>query len=68
MVSGQNRFSRENHPQVQRRAQLDHRRGAVADHQGGHFQGPSNDVRWLIYGYYMVIIWLIMVNNNLVGG
>jgi len=32
MVSGQNRFSRENHPQVQRRAQLDHRRGAGADH------------------------------------
>ena len=23
---------------------------------------------WLIYGYYMVIIWLMMVNNNLVGG
>jgi len=23
---------------------------------------------WLIYGYYMVIIWLIMVNNNLFGG
>ena len=23
---------------------------------------------WLIYGYYMVIIWLMMVNNHLVGG
>ena len=23
---------------------------------------------WLLYGYYMVIIWLMMVNNNLVGG
>ena len=22
---------------------------------------------WLLYGYYMVIIWLITVNNNLVG-
>ena len=22
----------------------------------------------LLYGYYMVIIWLMMVNNNLVGG
>jgi len=25
-------------------------------------------LKWLIYGYYMVIIWLMMVNNNLVGG
>ena len=23
---------------------------------------------WLIYGYYMVTIWLMIVNNNLVGG
>ena len=23
---------------------------------------------WLIYGHYMVNIWLMMVNNNLVGG
>jgi len=23
---------------------------------------------WLIYGFYMVFIWLMMVNNNLVGG
>ena len=23
---------------------------------------------WLLYGYYMVIIWLMIVNNNLVGG
>ena len=23
---------------------------------------------WIIYGYYMVIIWLMMVNNYLVGG
>jgi hypothetical protein len=23
---------------------------------------------WLWYGYYMVIIWLMMVNNNLIGG
>ena len=23
---------------------------------------------WLIYGYYMVIIWLMMVNDHLVGG
>ena len=23
---------------------------------------------WLIYGQYMVIIWLMMVNNSLVGG
>jgi hypothetical protein len=23
---------------------------------------------WLLYGYYMVIIWLMMVNHNLVGG
>ena len=23
---------------------------------------------WLLYGYYMVIIWLMMVNSNLVGG
>ena len=43
-----------------KRAQLDHR-GAVADHQGGHFQGHSNDVRWLIYGYHMVIKWLIII-------
>ena len=25
-------------------------------------------IMWIIYGYYMVIIWLMMVNNNLVGG
>jgi hypothetical protein len=23
---------------------------------------------WLLYGYYMVIIWLMMVHNDLVGG
>ena len=23
---------------------------------------------WLLYGYYMVIIWLMMANNNLIGG
>jgi hypothetical protein len=23
---------------------------------------------WLLYGYYMGIIWIIMVNNNLVDG
>ena len=23
---------------------------------------------WLIYGYCMVIVWLMMVNNNLIGG
>ena len=23
---------------------------------------------WLIYGQYMVIIWLMMVNSNLIGG
>ena len=23
---------------------------------------------WLIYGYYMVIIWLMVVHNNLLGG
>ena len=23
---------------------------------------------WLLYGYYMVIIWLMMVNHILVGG
>ena len=23
---------------------------------------------WLLYGYYMDIIWLMMVPNNLVGG
>jgi hypothetical protein len=23
---------------------------------------------WLVYGYYMVVVWLMMANNNLIGG
>jgi len=37
---------------------------------GPHFQ--TNPfcmvIIWLLYGYYMVIIWLMMANNNLIGG
>ena len=31
-------------------------------------RGSNNGFQPVIYGYYMVIIWLMMVNNNLVGG
>ena len=64
-VSGQNRFSRENHPQVQRRAQLDHRRLAPWQTiKVVTFKGPAMMFVGLFVGYYMVIIWLIMVNNG----
>ena len=32
------------------------------------FQSYPIAMGWLIYGYYMVIIWFMMVNDNLVGG